>query len=428
VSEHGARHWHRRLRRSLHWRLVAMFVLLALGMAAVFVLGSRQAFGLGWREVAQPLLRDYVDRLAAEVGSPPDRVRAQALVQRLPLTIRIDGPRIQWRSHPDAVNGPPTHAGEAPAWLARTTADGHTVRFGLALWHQAQRPRFIGWATLAGMGVLLLLAFGYVRHLLRPLDDIRAGALRYGQGDFSSPIVTGHADELRDLANDVNSMAQGLRQLLEGQRGLLLAISHELRSPLTRARLNAELVPEGEARDALLRDLGVMRQLITDLLESERLAGGRAALAIETVHLDEVVRAVQLAHFAGRPIDLDIDPSLPAVQGDRVRLELLVRNLLDNALRHNPPGALPVQVRLAHREGDLSIEVRDHGPGVAEAELDRLGQPFYRPDAARTRSSGGVGLGLYLCRQVARSHGGVLHIGLAQPGLRVQVILPVGGR
>jgi signal transduction histidine kinase len=171
-----------------------------------------------------------------------------------------------------------------------------------------------------------------------------------------------------------------------------------------------------------------MRDLISSLLESERLAGGRAALAIETVHLDEVVHAVHQAHFADWPIDLDIDPSLPALQGDRVRLELLVRNLLDNALRHNPPGARAVQVRVARRGTDLLIEVRDHGPGVAQAELERLGQPFYRPDAARTRSSGGVGLGLYLCRQVARSHGGAMLIGLAQPGLRVQVILPVDSR
>jgi signal transduction histidine kinase len=98
-----------------------------------------------------------------------------------------------------------------------------------------------------------------VRHLFRPLDDIRAGALRYEAGDFSHPIPRRRNDELGDLADQVNAMAGGLHRMLDGQRELLLAISHELRSPLTRARLNAELLGDGAERSALLRDLGQMR-------------------------------------------------------------------------------------------------------------------------------------------------------------------------
>jgi HAMP domain-containing protein len=129
---------------------------------------------------------------------------------------------------------------------------------------------------------LLLLtaaAYGYVR--LPDLGNIRAGALRFGQGRFEPPIPVRRQDELGDLAEQVNTMARDIRGMLDAKRGLLLAVSHELRSPLTRARLNAELVAPGEARDALLRDLGTMRDLITDLLESERLSAGHAALQRE---------------------------------------------------------------------------------------------------------------------------------------------------
>ena len=412
--------WRRRFRHSLKWRLVTLFVVLAACTAAVFVFGSRQAFSSGWRDLVQPLLRDYVDRLAAEIGSPPDVARAQAVVQRLPISVRIEGPTVNWASHPvrKPFKDPP-----GAALLVRTTADGHQIRFGMGNWHSDDRPRFIGWLTLAGMLLLLWLAYAYVRHLFRPLDDIRAGALRYGDGDFSTPIPLRRNDELGDLAAQVNAMAAGLRRLLEGQRGLLLAISHELRSPLTRARLNAELVAEGESRDALLRDLGLMRDLISDLLESERLAGGAAALQTEPTDLNQLLRDLVAQQFDGASVELALDSSLQPLPLDRARVQMLARNLLDNALRHHT-GDGPVRLStVAERDRSLLI-VRDRGPGVPPEDLQRLAQPFYRPDAARSRGSGGVGLGLYLCRLVAQSHGGALLLRNADPGLEVTAVLP----
>jgi signal transduction histidine kinase len=417
------RGWRRRFRHSLKWRLVTLFVVLAACTATVFVFGTRQAFSSGWRDLVQPLLRDYVDRLAAEIGSPPDIVRAQAVVQRLPVSVRIEGPVVNWASHPDRkpFKDPP-----GSALLVRSTADGHQIRFGMGNWHSDERPRIAGWLTLAGMLVLLWLAYAYVRHLFRPLDDIRAGALRYGDGDFSSPIPMRRNDELGDLAAQVNAMAGGLQRLLEGQRGLLLAISHELRSPLTRARLNAELVAEGDSRDALLRDLALMRDLISDLLESERLAGGSAALQTEPTDLNQLVQDLVAQQFDGRAVDLALDAALPPLPLDRARVQMLVRNLLDNALRHQAgDGAVQLSTR-AERDCVLLV-VRDHGPGVPPEDLQRLAQPFYRPDAARSRGSGGVGLGLYLCRLVAQSHGGALLLRNADPGLEVTAALPRPG-
>jgi signal transduction histidine kinase len=419
---HRHREWHRRFRHSLRWRLVAMFLLLAMGSTLVLTGGMRAVIAGGWRELVQPLLRDYVDRLAAEIGSPPDVARAQLLVQRLPIAVRIEGPLVNWSSHDRVHSG---HEDGMQSMLSRVTADGHVVRFGLGDWHREERPRFALWATLAGMLLLLALAFAYVRHLFRPLDDIRAGALRYGGGDFTQPIPLRRNDELGDLSTQVNSMASGLQRLLEGQRGLLLAISHELRSPLTRARLNVELVAEGDARDALMRDLALMRDMISDLLESERLAGGHAALQREDSDLHGLLRDVVNRHFDPQRIELMLAQGLPSLSLDRARLQMLLRNLLDNALRHNAESERPVQVRTLLDEHGVCLLVRDYGYGVGEDELARLAQPFYRPDAARTRSSGGVGLGLYLCRLVAQSHGGELSFRNAEPGLEVMLRLPL---
>ena len=285
--------WHRRARHalahSLRVRLVALFLLLALAMAATFLFGMQKAFSIGWRDAARPLVVDYVDRLAAEIGSPPRIERAQALVQRLPVAVRISGPQVNWRSHPSTPeqerrwNDANRWKGEEPRLLERTTADGHRIHFSLNVQVWQDQPRVIGWATLAVLLLLTGLAYLRVRRLLRPLDDIRAGALRFGAGDFAQPIPVRHParpDELGELAATINTMGGDIRQMLDAKRALLLAISHELRSPLTRARLNTELLPETPdvlpARDALLRDLGDMRDLITDLLESERLASAHA--------------------------------------------------------------------------------------------------------------------------------------------------------
>ena len=436
--------------------MVLLFWLLALAMTATFLLGMQRALTVGWRDAARPLVVDYVDRLALEIGSPPSIERARALAQQLPITVRIAGPQVNWQSYPE-------HGGDArssrwlerrdaqygggrddwqdaePRLLERSSADGHRIGFGLNLRAWQDRPRVVGWFTLGMLLALTALAYAYVRRLLRPLDDIGAGARRFGAGDFGQPIPLRRRDELGDLAAGINTMAHEIHQMLEAKRALLLAISHELRSPLTRARLNTELLPETpdvrEQRQALLRDLGEMRDLISDLLESERLATRHAALQLEPADLAALVREV-LAQLASDPgsaaastgaapaVLLEIEPELQKLALDRSRIRLLLRNLLGNALRHSPPGAPAPVLRIQTQAQGVVISLRDFGPGVDDAALAHLGEPFYRPDSARERATGGVGLGLYLCRLVAQAHGGRMDVRNAQPGLEVSVTLP----
>ena len=439
--------WHRRARHalahSLRVRLMTLFLLLALAMAGTFLVGMQRALSVGWREAARPLVADYVDRLAAEIGSPPSVERAAALSQRLPLSVRINGPVVNWRSRPDTPEqdrgwkAGMRWNGDEPHFFERTTADGHRIQFGVDVqaWHD--RPRFVGWATLAVLLIFTMLAYALVRRMLRPLDDIRAGAMRFGAGDFAQPIAVRRPqkpDELGELAATINTMGADIRQMLDAKRGLLLAISHELRSPLTRARLNTELLPETPelqaSREALLRDLALMRDLVTGLLESERLASPHAALQREPTDLGSLVREVQQELSASNPaaqrITLNASTALPLQALDRARMRLLVRNLLDNALRHSADSLQPPEVTLGAQGQGVTLVVRDHGPGVEESVLPYLAEPFYRPDSARTRTTGGVGLGLYLCKLVAQAHGGHLSLRNAHPGLEVSVTLPPG--
>ena len=463
--------------RSLGLRLVLLFLLLALAIVLIGAGGMQRAVGGPWRGFVRPLVADYVDRLAVEIGSPPDVARARALTERLPLTITIRGPQVNWASRagdaqrlpppptepsehqrpwldrpggpmmgrghlhlPPAVDDEPDPADAGHSWLTarRVTADGHELQFGVAQVPWRHRPRSVGWLTVGLLAGMTLLAYLLVRRWLRPLRDIAAGAERYGAGRFDAPIPVRRPDELGELAGRINTMASRLHEMLDAKRGLLLAISHELRSPLTRARLNAELVDDGPARDALLRDLGEMRDLIANLLDSERLAAGHAALQRVPTDLPALLRQVvdELQPNERQPTQaevpqfhLEIDESLTAVAVDPARWRLLARNLLANALRHGRAegdAAARVLVRLTTEGEALRLSVRDHGPGVPPEQLVHLAEAFYRPDSDRGRRSGGVGLGLYLCRLIAQAHGGRLELRAAEPGLYAEVVWPRG--
>ncbi len=435
---HTARRWWRRGHHSVRMRLLVLFLLLALAMMAVFLWGIGHAFSSGWRGTGQSLIDDYADRLVADIGSPPNIERARALAAHLPIVVRIDGPQVHWQSSPPARHGPPwARADDARRAVVRETEDGHRVELSLDARPDQSGPARIAWLTLGALLVLTALAYGAIHRMLHPVRAIGEGVRRFGQGQFDQPIRVPHRrhpDELSDLAMTVNQMATDIGQMLDAKRGLLLAISHELRSPLTRARLNAELLPDAAdtqtQRAALLRDLSLMRELITDLLESERLASPHAALLREPTDLAALAREVidQLANAQPRVgrTEVVVDPDFPpAAEVDAARCRLLLRNILDNAWRHTPADAPPPQLRLsASAPGVVAIDLRDHGHGVPEAQRQRLSEAFYRPDSARQRASGGVGLGLYLARLVAQAHGGRISFGDASPGLVVRVELP----
>ncbi|MEO7106444.1 MAG: HAMP domain-containing protein, partial [Rhodoferax sp.] len=211
--------WHRRARHalghSLRVRLTTLFLLLAVALAATFTFGMQTALSVGWRVAARPLVSDYVDRLAAEIGSPPSIARAQALTERLPISVQISGPTVNWRSSPQTDSIPNSHHRSfkdewqdgPPRLLSRTTADGHRIDLGVSIAAWENQPHRIGWYTLAGILALTAMAYAYIRRLLRPLDDIRDGAQRFGSGAFDQPIPIRRCDELGQLATDINTMA-----------------------------------------------------------------------------------------------------------------------------------------------------------------------------------------------------------------------------
>jgi signal transduction histidine kinase len=138
---------------------------------------------------------------------------------------------------------------------------------------------------------------------------------------------------------------------------------------------------------------------------------------------------VAATQFANAALQLDVDASMPPLQADPMRVKLLLRNLIDNALRHSAGAAqAPIVSLRREADGGTAIVVRDFCPGVSDEQLQRLSEPFYRTDSARARATGGVGLGLYLCRLIAQAHGGELRLRRAEPGLEATALLGASRR
>ncbi len=266
-----------------------------------------------------------------------------------------------------------------------------------------ERPNPIFWiaAALGLVAVAVAVAsFPVVRGLGRRLERLKAGVDRLGGGDLSARVKVEGRDELAALAASFNRSAERIEELVAAHRLLLANASHELRTPLTRISVAASLLGDAadpKTRESLKRDVAELDQLIEQILLASRLE------ALPTLERREPVDLLALAAEEASHYDVEVDGEPVTVSGDRTLLRRLVRNLVENAQRYG--GGTPIEV-LVKRDSDCAVlEVTDRGPGVPEAERQRIFEPFYRM-AGAAESGRGSGLGLALVLDIARRHGG----------------------
>jgi signal transduction histidine kinase len=201
-------------------------------------------------------------------------------------------------------------------------------------------------------------------------------------------------------------MAGKVEGMLEAKRQLLLGVSHELRSPISRMNLGLALMEESPAVHSLREDTEEMRHIVETLLDAERLGSAHTVLNRSQVMLPELVESLRRRFFPHESrLHIHVTGE-PRALLDEARIQLMLKNLVGNALRYAPEGS--VELTLIGKDGQVKFRVRDYGPGIPPGQRAHVGEPFYRSDASRARDTGGTGLGLYLARQVARAHGGDL--------------------
>jgi signal transduction histidine kinase len=283
------------------------------------------------------------------------------------------------------------------------------------------------------MGAAVLFCYWLASYLTRPVRKLQKAVERFGHGDLSARADSIRQDELGDLARAFDRMAGRIQTLLTAERRLLLDISHELRSPLARLGVAIELARCGDEPESALnriqKEADRLNSLVGQLLQVTRAEGDPASLRRDPVRLDELVQQLvddSSIEAASHKCRLNFEQSEPVtVAGDAELLRRAVENVLRNAIRHAPPES-SVEVRLARDNGRALVDIRDHGPGVPEDALPRLFDPFYRVETDRNRTSGGIGLGLSIARRAIELHKGAIRARNMQPGLEVELDLPVG--
>jgi signal transduction histidine kinase len=404
------------MRHRLFHRIFAsltVFVLLALVFSAL-------ASHLLLSDLLRTHLRAHLESRAAAFARAlpgPDRPDAelQAALERAcadwPLHAAVwgrDGRRLAFT----LVDLPkPLPRATSSQWLESPAGAALAVPIvgGRVLVLQIRRfPRPAGFllAVVALAGLLALASYPVARRMTRRLERLEAGVRRLGEGDLAARVEVRGDDELASLGRSFNLAAERLQRLVAAQRRVLASASHELRSPLTRLRMAVELAREDpaggrERLGAAVDEIEELDALVGDLLLAGRLELQTPERPAEPVDVgallaDEAARTG--AHAASREALVHADARL---------LRVLLRNLLENARRHGHDSPVEAGVEpLGDGRPGLRIWVADRGPGVAEAERERIFEPFYRPDGHAEARDGGVGLGLYLVRRIAECYGG----------------------
>jgi len=291
-------------------------------------------------------------------------------------------------------------------------------------------------AAAIALVIALILSALVTRSIVRPIQHVAAAADAMANGDLQHRAPLEGPVEVRDLATNFNTMAERVRASQLSQRDFLANVSHELKTPLTSVRGFAQAISDGAAGDAesvrrsaeiIREEADRMARMVGDLLDLSRIETGQMVMRRAPVSVADVLRGCVekqslRARSASVNLTADVPSVLPAIQGDGDRLAQVFTNLIDNALKHTPPGGkVAVLARVMSGSsvarkgkawpGSVEISVSDTGAGIPAEDLSRIFERFYQVDKSRARgaSGGSLGLGLAIVKEIVTAHGGSVH-------------------
>lgn len=400
-----------RLRHSVFAKLVTIMFTMAASLLLLVTAFFVLYLGPLMNASIEGVVHEYVHAVSA---TSPNYETAKAMAARLDVETRYEGPDGAWAT----AEGLPTIAeaqhhgrGVLSGRHYYVTAAPNGGRY-LFAWELTERMRT---AHLMVPAVLLLLmsavvfaAHGFLKRLLLPLRWLGDGVAGLSEGHLDVVVPKRSADEFGALTDAFNRMVGRVKDMIGARDQLLLDVSHELRSPVTRLKVALELVADSDMKARMAADLAEMEIMIGELLELERLRDGRG---ISTARQDLVSLLGEVArNYEDRPPGVRVVPASPEIVADidRDRMRMVVRNLVENAVKYSLPDSRPVEVSATQNGQNVVIRVSDDGPGIPERDMPNLFEPFFRVDRSRSKKTGGYGLGLSIAKRIVEAHGGTI--------------------
>ncbi|MDJ0958849.1 MAG: HAMP domain-containing sensor histidine kinase [Arenicellales bacterium] len=411
----------RKIGRSIFLKLVLVFVATAVALAiAVGSIVRYVASDSSQRQLIGKNLAQYSTYLVDQIGTPPNLEMAKSLASRLGIGIHIKTASVDWSSRSSPLPRAPgvfqaisefpnvrraRHRGEVLIKVHRLGAD-YVFTFGRrGGWSEHSHGTILLLVILV-VGSILTLSYLAVRWLFKPLGWLTDGMKEMGSGRLDTTIPVRKHDELGDLAQTFNDMSVRIRDLVRAKQQLLLDVSHELRSPMTRMKVATEFIDDNKVKNQIKADLGEMETLTTEILESERLDSEQGGLSLEEIDLTQLLKDLVEIYGDLKPgIKMLTDQSVRA-RVDPERIKIVIRNVIDNALTYSAGQERPVEINVVSTPDHVCLTVEDFGEGIPEEDQMLIFEPFYRVDKSRHKETGGYGLGLSLCKKIMHAHGG----------------------
>jgi signal transduction histidine kinase len=339
---------------------------------------------------------------------------AQVLIGETELRYWVDTSAI---AQSEFARGPPRGWGVS---INSTLADGTPVHVFVEVPRSvAYSPSTLAWHLIVVSAVTIVLVALTVTWVTRPFSELADAAERLGRDLDAPPLPEHGATELRRAARAFNSMQERLSRYLKSRVTALSAISHDLKTPITRMRLRAELIEDAPLRESLLRDMAELERMVRSSLEFIR--GLESAEPAQPTDINALIESVCSDYREAGHEVLTAGYASAPFPAQTQALKHCLTNIIDNACKYG--GKARIEVR--DDEQEMVIKVRDFGQGVPEAELERVFEPFYRLESSRSRDTGGTGLGLAIARNVAQLHHG--HVSIRnhpEGGLEATLALP----
>lgn len=412
-------------RRQIRFSIFMKLLLIQLGMAFLVYVVVVLTFGMLWgSRVHRPIvenIKNYASFLIKEMGSPPDQSKAEQLAETYNIEIRYENQDLSWSTSErlptiEKAKQFSTHHGIIPSsfwhqYYVISGSDGgdFLFRWNFGILETAHTEIFI--ILLILLLVIFIMMHIFIRRILRPVKWLQQGVNEIGQGNLNVQIPIKKGDELGHLTEAVNNMTQRIRKMIKARDQLLLDVSHELCSPITRMKLALEFIPEVDKKESLRKDLETIEAMITEILETERLEQGHGKLALENHDIVKIMKDVGKEYANKTPgIRWVSLPEKLLLNVDAERIRIVFKNLLDNAFKYSKADSNPVEISIQADNDAAIVKIKDDGPGIPEEDIPQLFEPFYRVDRSRSKKTGGYGLGLSLSKKIMDAHGGMIEI------------------
>jgi len=273
-------------------------------------------------------------------------------------------------------------------------------------------------ALLTQLVVIVTLTLIAVHWATRPLSDLPGAAEKIGTNVDSPPLDESGPTEVREAARAFNRMQTRIANYLRDRTRLLAAISHDLKTPITRLRLRSELLADEQLKEKFVRDLQELETMVGRALEYAK--GQDVREPVQPINVVALVESLQDDYREGGA-NVEVEGTARSFAGRPLAIKQCLRNLVDNAVKYGERA----RIILGDAEEKLTIRIRDAGSGIPEDMLERVFDPFFRLEESRNRDTGGTGLGLSIARNVAETHAGTLTLHNAEGGgLEATLTLP----